>query len=190
MLSRTTSRRSNDSSRSTPATSRPPTRASSARRGPAVTTRGRRRSPRAETRLDEAKRELAAALGGFEGARLSELVAEAARRVKEIDDAERAREENTKARLSTEEELAARTAATARDEEALADVRRKLAELVAPLAVADDASAEEIARALKETRELFGAVDERAHADASLRAVEAEIAAFEADVAALAKTAG
>lgn len=139
-----------------------------------------------EAAIAEAKRELAAALGADASAsRLGDLVADATARIASAEDARRAAAENAKARARADEDVASRRSVLARDEAALAEVRAKLADLVAPLGLSDDASADEVTRSLEATRELFAAVDARAKSDAALSACESEIAAFAADVTAL-----
>jgi uncharacterized protein YhaN len=71
----------------------------------------------------------------------------------------------------------------ARDEASLADVRVRLDDLVQPLGMDHETSAEEITRGLEALRELFKLTEQRADVVARAKAAEAEARAFEGDVA-------
>lgn len=87
----------------------------------------------------------------------------------------------TKLRAELDERLAVRE----RDESALAEVSRKLAELISPLGVPVDASADEVNRSIEALRELFALADKRADAEARARGFDAQIREFEGDLARL-----
>ncbi|HEY8078555.1 MAG TPA: hypothetical protein VIF62_30705 [Labilithrix sp.] len=138
----------------------------------------------AEREIEETSRAIAAAKEelvalGLDGERLAEQIAHASLRLAAAETASR----DSAAAARLEEQLEERRAAIAKDEAALADVRTKLAELVAPLGVPEDASGDEIARALEAVRDLFRAVDERAHAEARAELAANEARQFEEEVA-------
>lgn len=129
---------------------------------------------------------LARALGAPESAPLPTRIAEAARRVQANAEARRVREASAKARAKLEADVDERGASIAMDEEAFASVSASLAEILAPLGIAEDAAQEEIARALEALRALFGLVDKRTELGARIALVGSEIASFEADIERLA----
>lgn len=136
--------------------------------------------------IDVAAAELREVLppAAVEGARrLSDLVAAGTRELELRAAARRAAEEASRAAARLGDQIAERSAAKERDEERLAEVRARLAELVLPLGVDADAPAEEIAAALDARREVFATADRRAEVAARLATHEAEARAFEADVA-------
>jgi uncharacterized protein YhaN len=135
-------------------------------------------------KLATARDELAAALeGAAESAGLVELLDRASARLDAVESARRGAEEAARAIAVLDAQIDERNAALVRDEALLADARTRLAELVGPLGVPDDASADEVTSALEALRELFKLEDLRASADARATAAAAEARAFEEEAA-------
>ncbi len=135
-----------------------------------------------ERRRDEVRQELAGALGEDAPERLAELIAVAAQRLSALETARRTSEEAARALAKVRVELDERIAARERDELALAEVQTKLAEVVTPLGVPIDATADEVNRAIEALKDLFAVVDRRAEAENRARALEATTRAFEQDL--------
>jgi len=127
-------------------------------------------------------RVLAAAAGNVEPS-LAELIAAAAQRLSAIEASRRAAEEAARAMAKLRAELDERLAVRERDESALAEVSRKLAELISPLGVPVDASADEVNRSIEALRDLFTLADKRADAEARARGLDGQIREFEEDLA-------
>ena len=131
-------------------------------------------------KLAAARVELASALGdGTDAASLLELTDRASVRLAEVLAARRSADEAARAITKLDAELDDRRATLVRDEALLSDTSVKLAELVAPLGVPGDASADEVTAALEALRELFKLEDQRASAEARASAAGAEARAFE-----------
>ncbi len=141
---------------------------------------------------DEARRvatireELRGALVGkstsLHEAPLAALVDEADKRVAEATESKRKAAEIERALATHARDLDERRLKLARDEEQLADVRTKLAELLRPLGIEDDAAPEEITGALDALRELFELDGKRADGEARAKVVDAEVREFEEEV--------
>lgn len=136
-------------------------------------------------KVEEARLALCAALGASNSEGLADLVSQASARVTAAEEARRVSAQMKEKHASIEDELATRRVALARDEEQRADVHAKLADLVARLGAPADASADEIRSVVESTSDLFQCIDERARVAAAASAIEQELAAFAADVAAL-----
>jgi uncharacterized protein YhaN len=131
-------------------------------------------------KLASACSELAAALGEpVESAGLVELLDRASVKLDALDAARRGADEAARAVTTLDADVDERKAALLRDETLLADARAKLAELVGPLGIPDDASADEVNSALESLRELFKLEDMRASAEARAKAAGEEARAFE-----------
>jgi uncharacterized protein YhaN len=142
-----------------------------------------------EQKIEGARHDLHRALAAVEGdggggsiPRLGELIAIGTRRLATIETARRAAAEAARAVVKVRVDLDERLAAQRRDEAALADVSTKLVELIAPLGVPVDASADEVNRSIEALRELFALADKRADVEARARGLDTEIRAFEADL--------
>ena len=142
-----------------------------------------------EARVASAKDELARALAaaGHHDAsnanKLAELVTVAAQRVAAIEAARRDAEDAARGVVEVRTKLDERVAVRTRDEVALADVIAKLGELLAPLGIPTDATAPEVNRSIEALRDLFDVIDKRADAEARARVADADVRAFEADLA-------
>lgn len=135
-------------------------------------------------KLASARDDLASALDASgEPAALVELLDRASAKLDHASAARRAADEATRAVTKLASQIDERSAALLRDVESLADVRVRLAELVGPLGVPDDASADEVTRALEALRELFTLEDQRASADARAAAAAGEARAFDEEAA-------
>lgn len=141
-------------------------------------------------KLGAARDELAAALHASAGSdakqdqvALVDLLDRATATLERADAARRAATEAARGVTKLESQIDERKASLARDEESLADVRVRLAELVGPLGVPDDASAEEVTRALEALRDLFSLEDQRAGAEARAAAAAGEALAFDEESA-------
>jgi uncharacterized protein YhaN len=112
-------------------------------------------------------------------ATLVSLLDRAAAHLERIETTRRAVDDASRAITTLESKIEERLAVVARDEAALADARAKLAELVSPLGIADDADADEVTRALDALRELFGLEDQRADVESRAAAAGAEAREFD-----------
>jgi uncharacterized protein YhaN len=117
---------------------------------------------------------------------LVDLVDRATERLARIEGARRAGEEASRGVAKLEAQIDDRNAELLRDEALLASARAGLSELVGPLGVADDASAEEVTRALEALRELFTLEDQRASAAARAASALEEARAFDDEAATVA----
>ncbi len=147
------------------------------------------------SRLDVATQALATALAqdgspALAGASLSSLVDRAAARLERL---ERARHEATATAnriVKLEAELEERRSALLRDEAALAEAQTKLAQLVAPLGIPDDADADEVTQSLEALRELFSLEDQRAELETRAASSGKQVASFDEEAALAAATLG
>lgn len=131
-----------------------------------------------------AKRDLEACLASARaGASLKELVEAASREIDASEARARAAADAARTRDKLASEIDRRAAALATEEEALAGVRASLAELLAPLGLPDDATADEVQRTLEALRDLFDAETKRGDAEARRLAAERDARAFEDAVA-------
>jgi len=137
-----------------------------------------------------AREDLAAAMsaanpGGSlgSGRTLVELLDLATARLAQVEAAHRAAADASGKIAKLESQLEERRAIATRDEVALADARAKLADLVSPLGIAEDADADEVTRALEALRELFTFEDQRADVESRAAAAGAEARAFEEEAA-------
>jgi uncharacterized protein YhaN len=135
-----------------------------------------------EQKVSAVKADLATALGEAADRRLVELVAIAGQRIAEMDALRREADDAASRLVEVRTKLDERAAVRSRDEAALADVNVKLDELLAPLGIPADASAEEVTRSLQALRDLFGVVDDRQSAEARARLADADVRTFEADL--------
>jgi len=146
--------------------------------------------------LEATRSELAAALAkeGREeplaGASLPALVDLATARLDRLD---RARHEAAVAagaigKLTTD--IEERASAIDRDEGALAEAQAKLAQLVSPLGIPEDADADEVTQSLEALRELFSLEDQRAEVQARAAASGKQVASFDGEAALAAATLG
>lgn len=135
--------------------------------------------------IAHAKRALADALGDAapSATGLAALV-DAAARIVDGASARRSRgEERDKARAKLAAELGERRASLAIDEATLADVRASLGELLAPLGLPADASADEVQRTLEALRELETAEAQLSDAERRRESATREAATFAETVA-------
>jgi len=114
---------------------------------------------------------------------LVELLDVATARLTQIELAHRSAADASSKIAKLESQLDERRAVATRDEVALADARVKLADLVSPLGIAEDADADEVNRALEALRELFTYEDQRADVESRAAAAGAEARAFEEEAA-------
>ena len=141
-----------------------------------------------------AREELAAALAGTEeGARASgkslvELLDIATACMDRIDGARRAAAIAAGAIVKLEAQVDERNASVLRDETALGAARARLAELVGPLGVPEDADADEVTRALDALRELFSLEDQRAELESRTTVAFEQVSSFEQEAALAAAT--
>ena len=131
-------------------------------------------------KLASARSELAAALGDpNDAAGLVELLDRASVEIEALEEARRSADEAARAVAKLDADVDERKAALLRDEALLADARTRLAALLSPLGVPEDASADEVNSALESLRELFKLEDLRASAEARAVAAGEEVRAFE-----------
>ena len=131
-------------------------------------------------KLATARAELATALGdATDAAGLVELLDRASARLEALEGARRGAEEAARAITKLDAENDERKAGLVRDEALLDGARGQLAELVGPLGVPEDASADEVTSALGALRDLFKLEDLRVSADARAKAAGEEAHAFE-----------
>lgn len=141
----------------------------------------------AEQEVDVTANRLAAAQGDLalaldvpsDSGALLELLDRAVAKLLHIDSTRRAAEEAARGIEKVESQLDDRRAELVRDQAALAEIGVRLAELVGPLGVPGDASAEEVTRALEALRELFALEDQRAATEGRARAAGDEARSFE-----------
>ena len=110
---------------------------------------------------------------------LAPLLDLATARLDRIEGARRAARSAAAAIVKLEEQIDERKASVARDESALAEAKSKLAELLAPLGIPDDADGGEVLRALEALRELFSLEDQRADFESRAAVAGVQISAFE-----------
>jgi uncharacterized protein YhaN len=134
-------------------------------------------------KLASAREELATALADTTDAGLVELLDRASTRLGALETARRGADEAARAIAKLDAEIEERKASLLRDEALLAEACARLSELVGPLGVPDDASADEVTSALEALRELFKLEDQRASAEARATAAGEEARAFEAEAA-------
>ena len=135
-------------------------------------------------KLVAARTELAQALeAGEDPASLVELLDRASARLEQLEASRRSAEEATRALAKVESQLDERKAALVGDEAVLTEARARLAELVGPLGVPEDASAEEVMRALEALRDLFSLEDQRVSAEQRAAAAAEEARAFDEEAA-------
>jgi uncharacterized protein YhaN len=131
-------------------------------------------------KLASSRSELATALGDAgDDVGLVELLDRAATELDALDAARRGADEAARAISKLDAEIDECKAALVRDEALLAEACTRLAELVGPLGVPADASADEVTSALEALRELFKHEDLRASAEARATAAGTEARAFE-----------
>ncbi len=133
-------------------------------------------------KLATARDELATALGDTTDARalgLVELLDRASARLDSLEAARRGADEAVRAIAKLDPEIDERKAGLLRDEALLEGVGARLVELVGPLGVPPDASADEVTSALEALRELFKLEDLRVSAEARAKAAGEEAHAFE-----------
>ena len=126
-----------------------------------------------------AREELASALGSKDDARLPALLDRATALVEQLEASRRSAEEAARLVAKLDAQIDDRKASLVRDEATLVDTRVALAELVGPLGVPDDASADEVTRALEALRELFKLEDDRVASETRSTAAGDEAHAFE-----------
>ncbi|MDB4943727.1 MAG: double-strand break repair Rad50 ATPase, partial [Labilithrix sp.] len=114
---------------------------------------------------------------------LAELVDLASVRRSRADAARQASAASASAVAKLEAQLEERRQSIARDEAVLDETRARLAELLTPLGLGEEADADEVTRAIDALRELFALDDERAQHEAALVAATEAIAAFEEQAA-------
>ncbi len=146
--------------------------------------------------LEVARRELAAALARegtqepLEGAPLSALVDLATARLDRLERARHAAEAATAAIGKLAGDIEERRGAIARDEAALVEAQAKLAQLVSPLGIPEDADADEVTQSLEALRQLFSLEDQRAEVEARAVASGTQVASFDEEAALAAATLG
>lgn len=141
-----------------------------------------------------ARDDLAAALAGAEdgtsgsASTLAALLDLATARLDRIEGGRRAAKTAAAAIVKLEEQIDERKASALRDEGLLGEARSKLAELLAPLGIPEDADADEVMRALEALRELFSLEDQRADFESRAAVAGVQIASFEEEAALAAGT--
>jgi plasmid maintenance system antidote protein VapI len=141
-----------------------------------------------------ARDELATALagtdegGGAPHKALAELLDVTSARIERIEGARLRAATAAAAILKLEAEVEERKASALRDEIALGEAKTKLAELLTPLGVPDDADADEVMRALEALRELFSLEDQRADFESRAAVAAVQIASFEEEASLAAAT--
>ncbi len=140
-------------------------------------------------KIDSTRQDLVRALTAAAGAgdvsaepSLAELVAAAAHRLSVIESSRRESDAAARASAKLRAERDERLAVRERDESALAEVSRKLAELISPLGVPVDASDEEVNRSIEALRDLFALADKRAEVEARARTFDVQVREFEDDL--------
>jgi uncharacterized protein YhaN len=130
------------------------------------------------TKVERAKADLERVLGGDASRTLAELVLLAQRAVNAIDDAGRAVVAATEQTAARDERVSRRDA----DVAALVELSTKLAELLGPLGLAADATADEVNHSINALRDVFALADKRADVDGQKRAMEAATAEFQGEL--------
>ncbi|MCL2725389.1 MAG: AAA family ATPase [Polyangiaceae bacterium] len=141
-----------------------------------------------EAEITRARTDLEAALASSESpakSKLTDLVLEATSRIDRIEAAKHAQTEAARSAAKLEAEIEERALALEKDECELATIKGKLAEIVRPFGVPDEASPDEITRALEQQRELRSLVDKRGDLERRACVAESEARAFEEEIARL-----
>lgn len=146
--------------------------------------------------IEATRSQLAAALSAVDGATKSTKAAKndgalslvdlldlATARLARINDARRSANDASAAITKLEGQIEDRRASAKGDEAKLEEARTRLAELIAPLGIPNDAEAAEVTRSLETLRVLFDLEDDRADVEVRAKAALAEAKAFEEEAA-------
>jgi uncharacterized protein YhaN len=141
-----------------------------------------------EQRSAAVREELVAARSGVgaesaPSARLPELIAAGAQWLAAVDVSRRAAEDAARQAAKVRADIDERAAARQREEAALAEVSRSLAELIVPLGVPADATAEEVSGSLEALKELSSLAERRADVEARARALDGNARELERELA-------